>query len=106
MQPPEEKSVIIREKRDIKAHDHLAQYAPVWLLNEEYILDEDSMVFNVLFMHPRYAWVNRRYRFDSYNNVLYYNGQILLDEDEALDVQSSTPFIDAEFVNSTKSYGG
>ncbi len=97
----------MRELRDSKAIPHLKQYAPVWLIADEPVLADDSLLFNVVFYHPRYGWVNRRYRFDAFNNVLYHQGQTLLKEDETLlYLEEKKPYIEAETVNTVDSYGG
>lgn len=106
MQSPEEKTQIMREKRDAKVRDHLSQYAPVWLVDEVAILDEDALQFNVVFYHPNYKWVNRRYRYDSFNDVLYYKGQVLLDEADTVDLQNQEPYLYAPVINTVNSYGG
>lgn len=105
-QSEQERTAIMRSKRDAKVHDHLSQYAPVWLTKEEVLLAEDVIRFEVVFDHPHYGWVKRRYRFDSYNNVLYYNGQVKIDEEQTFELQNETPYISAEFVNTVNSYGG
>lgn len=105
-QSSNEKVAIIHQKRDAKVQDHLSQYAPVWIANEELLLNEDSTRFDLVFYHPTYGWVKRRYKFDSYNNVLYHHGQIAVDEDTALAIQAKEPYISAEFQNVVNSYGG
>jgi hypothetical protein len=106
MQSPEEKTQIMREKRDAKVRDHLSQYAPVWLVDEVVILDEDALQFNVVFYHPNYKWVSRRYRYDSFNDVLYHKGQVLLDEADTVDLQNQDPYLYAPVINTVNSYGG
>jgi len=102
----EQKRQIMARKRDAKVYDHLIQYAPVWLSHEEVIYDEDALVFEVVFLHPQYGWVKRRYRYDSYNNVLYHKGQVLMSEEETLDLQASPPYLVADVLNTVNSYGG
>lgn len=102
----ETKIEIMRQRRDLKSHDHLAQYAPVWIVYEEPILQEDALLFEVVFYHPQYHWVKRRYYFDSYNNVLYHRGQIAFDEEATYALQSEPPYITAPFSNTVNSYGG
>ncbi len=102
----QEKRDWIRARRDAKVRTHLEQYAPVWLVEENTILKDDAMLFNVVFFHPEYEWVNRRYRFDAFNNVLYYQGQITIREDEALAHAEKRPYIPAETINTVDSYGG
>lgn len=102
----------ILAKRDAKAKSHLEQYAPVWIVDEKVFLEEEAVQFNAVFLHPHAAlngqpaWVSRRYRYDGFNNTLYHKGQTILDEDEALEVQSQEPYIDATVSNMPNSYGG
>ncbi len=69
---------------------------PVWLVEETPILKDDAVLFNVVFYHPYYGWVNRRYRFDAFNNVLYHQGQITVSENDALALEEKRPYITAE----------
>ncbi len=103
----QEKIERMREFRDRKAIPHLEQYAPVWIVNEEPIPDEETIRFNVVFYHPRYGWVNRRYRYDAFDNVLYHMGQRKIEEDDALyNLTEKPPYITAETINTVDSYGG
>jgi hypothetical protein len=103
----EENIKIIRAKRDEKVHDHLAQYAPVWMVNEDVLVDEDAVQFEIIFLHARYGWIRRRYKYDSYNNVLYHKGQQLIDEEETYELQATQePYIYAPSTNTVNSYGG
>ncbi len=107
MQNAEERIQRMRELRDAKVIPHLQQYAPVWMVSETPLLNDDAIQFNVVFYHPYYGWVNRRYRFDAFNNVLYHQGQTIISEDEALlNLEEKTPYISAETVNTVDSYGG
>ena len=96
----------IAAKRDQKAKDHLSQYAPLWLSDEKPIPEEDAVQFTVVFLHPLYGWVSRRYRYDAFADVLYQKGQNRIDEADALDIQSNEPFVSAPVINTTNSYGG
>jgi hypothetical protein len=96
----------IRKRRDAKAKPHLAQYAPVWLEKDQAGSDRDVIVFNVVFNHPMYGWVSRRYRYDSFNDVLYHQGQRTLTESEAMTIQEGEPYLDAVQSNVPNSYGG
>lgn len=96
----------ILKRRDAKVLPHLKQYAPVWLESERELAQSDAVVFNVVFRHPSYGWVSRRYRYDSFNDVLYHQGQRVLDESEALTLQAADPFIDVTQSNIPNSYGG
>ena len=102
-----EKIEHMRRLRDEKAKPHLSQYAPVWLVDEVTKPQDDVIQFNVVFYHSYYGWVNRRYRFDAFNKVLYHQGQTLLGENEALfNLEEKTPYIAAETINTVDSYGG
>ncbi len=97
----------MRELRDAKVKPHLKQYAPVWMVDEKPDYADEALQFNVVFFHPQYGWVNRRYRFDAFNLVLYHQGQRLVTEDEALrHVAEKRPYIPAETINTVDSYGG
>jgi hypothetical protein len=97
----------MRQLRDAKVKPHLAQHAPVWLVDEVPFPHDDTLQFNVVFYHPYYGWVNRRYRFDAFNNVLYHQGQTVIGEDDTLfNLEEKKPYIAAETVNTVDSYGG
>ena len=97
----------ILKKRDTKAKPHLEQYAPVWIIEEKVIEEDEAVQFNVLFQHNLYGWVNRRYRFDAFNNVLYHKGQTNVDEDSALEVTlDNEPYLPATVTDIPNSYGG
>src|SRR5215207_4332 len=70
-------------KRDQKVKEHLEQYAPVWIVDEKMLMTDEAIQFTVLFLHSTAnelstpAWVTRRYRYDAFNDTLYYKGQIM-----------------------------
>jgi hypothetical protein len=92
--------------RDIKAIPHLEQYAPVWLVDQKIIPEDEAVQFDVVFQHNLYGWVNRRYRYDGFNDVLYHKGQTLLKEDEVLAVQETDPYIVTSVTDIPNAYGG
>ena len=95
------------KRRDAKTISTLEQFAPVWLIEERIIPEDESVLFNVLFEHNLYGYVNRRYRYDGFNDVLYYKGQTLVSEDQALDIQSARdPYISAAVADVPNAYGG
>ncbi len=96
----------LRAQRDAKAKPHLNQYAPVWIIDEKIILADEAVQFNVMFQHPEYGWVNRRYRYDAFNDVLYHKGQILMAENETLAIQENEPYISVTVADIPNSYGG
>lgn len=101
-----EKIKIMSETRDAKVRDHLEQYAPVWMVRDTPQPEEESLLFDIVFYHPIEKWVNRRYRYDAFTDVLYYFGQISISEEVALAIQEQPPYIPAEVVNTVNSYGG
>jgi hypothetical protein len=97
----------VHQMRQVKVEPHLRQYAPVWIIEEKLIPEDSSIQFNVLFQHNIYGWVNRRYRYDGFNDVLYHKGQTLMDEDDALDIlEDREPFIDTDVADTRNAYGG
>ncbi|MBZ0296073.1 MAG: hypothetical protein K8L99_26165 [Anaerolineae bacterium] len=94
------------QQRDTKSIPHLEQYAPVWIVDQKIIPDEGAVQFNVAFEHKMYGWVNRRYRYDGFNHVLYYKGQNLLDDEDALRIQDEDPYIQTVVTDIPNSYGG
>lgn len=96
----------ILKRRDAKAKPHLAQFAPVWIIEEKVIVKDDAVQFEAVFQHNLYGWVSRRYRYDSFNDVLYFKGQGLLDEDAALNIQEQEPYIAAQVADIPNAYGG
>ena len=105
-QTNQEKIEAIKTLRYQKAQNHLEQYAPIWLVDDKVIVGEDAVQFNVVFQHPTYGWVNRRYRYDAFSDVLFQKGQRTVDEDDALEIQEQEPYIAASMMNSIDSYGG
>lgn len=94
-------------KRDAKVIPHLQQYAPVWIVDEKPILEDDAVLFDVMFFHPQHGWVRRRYRYDGFNNILYHKGQVVLDEEEALELSLKEPYIRPEAAaDLPNAYGG
>lgn len=105
-QSPAERIEVIKAMRLNKATNHLEQYAPIWLVEDKPIPEEDAILFDVVFFHPEYKWVSRRYRYDAFQDVLYQKGQRSIDEETALEIQEQPPFISAPMINSVDSYGG
>ena len=96
----------LQVKRDQKAVPHLEQYAPVWILDEVIYAEDEAIQFQVLFQHNLHGWVNRRYRYDGFNDTLYHKGQTLMSEDDALDYMLEAPYIEAKVNDIPNSYGG
>jgi len=100
------------EKRDKKVKPHLEQYAPVWIVDEQMLLEEDAIQFNAVFMHPhagldnKASWISRRYRYDGFNDTLYHKGQTILDEEDIIEITEKEPYINATVTDIPNSYGG
>ena len=97
----------VLKMRDAEAIPHLEQYAPVWLFDEKFLPDDESVIFSVVFQHNLYGWVKRRYKYDSFGDVLYYLGETVIPEDEALTLQSQNePYINPVVTDFVNAYGG
>lgn len=94
------------KRRDDATRTHLEQYAPVWIVDQKVIEEDEAVQFNIVFQHKLYGWVNRRYRYDGFNDVLYHKGQRVISEDEAVAIQSGEPYIAAVVNDVPNSYGG
>ena len=93
--------------RDERVRSHLEQYAPVWLVSQQVAPEEDSATFEVVFQTPYYGWVNRRYRFDAFNNVLYYLGETVVPEEQVVQLQEQQhPYLEVDVSDIPASYGG
>ena len=100
-------NVTLLKKRDAEVMPHLEQYAPVWLFDEQFLHDDDSVIFRVVFQHNVYGWVKRRYQYDGFADVLYYLGENEIPEEEALTVQNQNePYINPVVNDSVNAYGG
>jgi hypothetical protein len=97
---------VMLSKRDAKAKPHLDQYAPVWLVEQQIIAADEAVLFDVVFQHNLYGWVRRRYRYDAFNNVLYYKGQILVSEEDMQRIQEEEPYISMAVTDVPNAYGG
>jgi hypothetical protein len=100
------KKAELLKKRDKKAIPHLKQYAPVWIIDEKILEEEEAVQFNVVFNHNQYGWVTRRYRYDGFNNILYHKGQTHITDDDVLDYVVQTPYVDTTVANIPNAYGG
>lgn len=96
----------LRQMRDEKARPHLEQYAPVWIISEEVFESEEAIQFHALFQHNLHGWMDRRYRYDGFNDTLYHMGQTMLAEDAALEFMDAEPYIEASVADIPNSYGG
>jgi len=96
----------IHQKRDAKTIPHLNQYAPVWIVEEKFISSDEALLFNVVFQHHEYGWVNRRYLYDGFNDVLYHKGQIEASDELVTSLQDKTPYLTPDIADIPNAYGG
>ena len=97
----------LKAKRDQKSRPHLEQYAPVWIISEQVFESEEAIQFHVLLQHHLHGWVDRRYRYDGFNDTLYHKGQTLIPEEDALDYMTDSPYIEAHINEDIpNAYGG
>ena len=89
----------MRELRDAKAIPYLQQYAPVWMVDDTPLPEQDAIRFDVVFYHPQDGWVKRRYFFDAFNNTLYAKGYMPLSEADVSAITAQEPYIPAEVLN-------
>jgi len=100
-------TITILKKRDEAVILHLEQYAPVWLFDEKMLHDDESVIFSVVFQHNLYGWVKRRYEYDGFADALYYLGENVIPEEEALTLQSQREaYINLTINDSVNAYGG
>ena len=85
-----------QSRRDRKVRTAMRQIGPMWLLNDEYRSIEESCVFDLVFPHSVYGWVQCHYRYDAFNDVLYHMGERRLTEAETLTVQEGEPYVAGE----------
>ena len=83
-------------RRNQKVHGTMRHLAPLWLLNDEYRPIEESYLFDLVYPHSIYGWVQCRYKYDAFNDVLYHMGERRLDEEEALIIQEQAPYLEGE----------
>jgi hypothetical protein len=83
-------------RRDQKVGDALREIAPIWLINDTYRPDEESLLFDLVYLHSEYGWVQQRFKYDAFNNVLYHMGILRLTEVKALEVQERDPYLAGE----------
>lgn len=96
----------VKHRRDLKAREHLGQYAPIWLIDEKFFDEDEALQFNVVFQHNLYGWVSRRYRYDGFNDVLYHKGQTTISEEKSIEIQQQEPYLAGQITDMPNAYGG
>lgn len=104
MSSPERSAIL--KKRDMKVRATLEQFAPVWLVEDRMEAQDDADTFTVVFQHNLYGWVSRRYRYDAFNDTLYYLGQMQMPEEKAIEITERDPYITTTISDVANAYGG
>lgn len=86
----------VTEKRDKKVREVMQDLAPIWLANEEFRPHEDSVLFNLVYQSQIDGWIDERFKYDGWADVLYHMGRKLLREDATLAIQEQEPYINGE----------
>ena len=85
-----------QKRRDRQINSVLRHFAPFWLLNDEYRPQEESFLFDLVYPHSEYGWLQASYKYDAFNDVLYHMGEHSISEEESLIVQESDPYLMGE----------
>jgi hypothetical protein len=83
-------------RRDAKISAALNGAAPIWLIHDEWRAAEECFMFDLIYRHSIYGWIEQRFKYDAFNDVLYHFGQRALSEAEALSTQESEPYLPGE----------
>lgn len=87
----------ILRRRDSKVRTALTEAAPCWLIGEQVREGEDSVLFNLVYEHRTAGWINERFKYDAFADVLYHMGSKTIPETELIQIMDQTPYIDADF---------
>jgi hypothetical protein len=79
-----------------KIKQFLGEIAPVWVVDQTFRPREDSVLLSLVYEDASYGWINRRIKYDAFNDVLYHMGWRLLKEEDTLSIQEAAPFISGE----------
>jgi hypothetical protein len=80
-------------KRDAKVHATMQNLAPLWLAGEEFRAREDSLIFSLIYQSPIDGWVQERFKYDAFNDVLYHMGMKLLTEADIFQILDQEPWL-------------
>ena len=80
-------------QRDKKVQSVFLDYAPVWLIKDEYRSRTDSFFFNIVYRNPVHSWISGHYQYDVFNDNLYQLGEGRVAEQLLLEIQEQTPYV-------------
>jgi len=83
----------MRVKRDEKIQTTFSDFAPVWLVNDDYHPRDDTVVFNLIYCHPVHGWIDQHCKYDAMADVLYHMGETRISEETVLQLQDQEPLI-------------
>jgi hypothetical protein len=85
-----------QSRRDRKVRAAMGHIGPIWLLNDEYRPQEESCLFDLVYPNSVDGWVQSRYKYDAFNDVLYHMGERRLTEAETLIIQENESYLGGE----------
>ncbi|GEM_PF-254040 len=85
-----------KQRRDQKVKTTMRNNGPIWMLNDEYRDVEESCLFDLVFDNSIYGWVQHRYKYDAFNDVLYHMGEKRISEAEGILAQEQEPYLSGE----------
>jgi len=93
-------------KRYQKIQAAFTDFAPLWLINDEYHPKVDSFFFNVVYCHPVHGWINQHVRYDTFNDVLYHIGESSVSQEALLLLEENDPFVSGNGTASIPNHPG
>jgi hypothetical protein len=80
-------------QRDKKVQSVFFDYAPLWLIKDEYRARKDSFFFNLVYCNPVHSWINAHFQYDVFNDNLYQLGEKRVAEQLLLEIQEQDPYL-------------
>ncbi len=84
------------QQRDDKVRKAMQGIAPLWMVKDEWRAEEECLLFDLAYQHSIYGFIQERYKYDAFNNVMYHFGWRKLDEEKALVIQETPVYIEGE----------
>jgi hypothetical protein len=89
-------------RRDEKVRTGLSEFAPIWLTDDTFRANEESLYFYLIYAHPYDGVIKERFKYDAFNDVLYHMGARKLSDEEVLVFQDQPPFLDGDVLTQVK----